>query len=472
MPAVANRRDVESRVRDRRIELSRDTSRMALSLLLVALTGALATSARADDWPAWRGPDGTGVADDAPLPTRWGPDENVAWKAPLRGLGVSSPIVYGDHVFVTYQLGRGVLASGNHPTLVEGADAGADAEQPLGAARAADAGAEPGGVTFVVAAFDRADGSLRWEHEVASDGSLPPVHQKHNLASSSPVTDGERVYAWFGTGQLVALDLDGRLVWERNLGLEYSPFEIQWGHSSSPAVYEDLLILLCDHQPAAYLLALDARTGEERWKVDRGSGMQSYSTPLVVEGPDGDELIVNSSERLDAYDPQTGEHLWYAGEPNRFPIPVATHEDGVLYTTRGYRSGPYMAIRVGGRGEVDDSHVVWRVPTGAPYISSVIHYRGLLYMANGAGILTVVDAATGERVTQERIGGIYTASPVAGDGKIYFAGETGETVVLEAGRTPRVLARNDLGERTIASPAISDGQIFVRTDEHLIRIGD
>ena len=171
--------------------------------------------------------------------------------------------------------------------------------------------------------------------------------------------------------------MNGQLVWERHLGEEYSPFQLTWGHASSPTLYEDLLILLCDHVPAAYLLALDKRTGQEQWKVDRGRNIGSYSTPLVVPGPQGDALIVNSSLRLDAYDPSTGEWLWQAGEPNRFPIGVATYDAGMLYTSRGQRSGPYMAIRLGGRGDVSDTHVEWRVPTGAPYISSILILRRL-----------------------------------------------------------------------------------------------
>ena len=200
--------------------------------------------------------------------------------------------------------------------------------------------------------------------------------------------------------------------------------------------------------------------------------MGSYSTPLVVPGPQGDELIVNSSLRLDAYDPSTGEWLWQAGEPNSFPIGVATYDAGMLYTSRGYRSGPYMAIRLGGRGDVSDTHVEWRVPTGAPYISSILYYDGLIYMANGNGIASGIDAKTGVRVWQERIGGIFTATPVAGDGKVYLLSETGETVVLRAGRTPQILSRNDLGERSLASPAISNGQLFIRTDQYLVCIGD
>ncbi len=244
-----------------------------------------------------------------------------------------------------------------------------------------------------------------------------------------------------------------------------------WGHSSSPTLFEDLLILLCDHEPASYLLAVDKRTGKERWRADRGKGRLSYSTPLVVNTPSGPELIVNSSERVDAYDPRTGAHLWFTGGTNRFPIPMPVFHDGLIYMSRGYRSGPYMAIRPGGRGDVSKSHVVWEAATGAPYISSLVFNAGLIYMATDVGAITVVDAETGQRVFQQRIDGVFSASPVAGDGKIYFVSETGETIVMQAGRTPTVLARNDLGERAVASPAISNGRIFIRTDDHVFCIG-
>jgi outer membrane protein assembly factor BamB len=401
------------------------------------------------------------------LPVRWGRNE-ITWKAPLRGLGVSSPIVWGDRIFATSQLGQAALRAGSHPTLARGQEAAA--EKPLGR-RAAAAGEDPQQVSFLVEAFHRADGRRLWEYRLAAEGPLPPVHQKHNLASPSPITDGELVYAWFGTGQLAAVNLDGKLAWQRHLGKEYSPFEIDWGHASSPALYRDLLILLCDHAPASYLLALDKKTGKERWKVDRGKGLHSHSTPTLVRGPGGDELIVNSSERIEAYDPATGKPLWHTGEPNRFPIPVPSADNGVLYASRGYRSGPYLAIRLGGRGDISRTHIQWLVPTGAPYISSLLYYQGLIYMANDAGIATCVDAKTGEKVWQERVEGIFSASPVAGDGKVYLLSETGETIVLEAGRQFRVLARNDLGERMVASPAISGGQLFIRTDEHLFCIG-
>ncbi len=433
-------------------------------VVLTGARGASPTSAGPDDWPQWRGPAGTRVADGIALPTSWSEDENVAWKVPLRGLGVSSPIVWRDQVFVTYQIGRVPRRGGFHPTLSRGD--GDEGDRLMGeAVGGSDA------VAFAIAAFDRDDGQLRWEHEVGAEGRLFPVHDKHNLASPSPVTDGERVYAWFGTGQIVALNMDGEEAWQRSLDEGGDSFNIGWGHASSPTLYGGSLILQCDHGPSAHLLWLDAHTGEEQRRVPRAVSTTSYSTPSVLPGPDGDELIVNASQRLEAYDPTSGELLWHTGENNSFPVGVPTYADGVLYTSRGHRSGPYMAIRMGGRGDITDSHVLWRVPTGAPYVSSVLLYRERVYMANGSGILSAVDAATGERVWQERVGGVFSASPVAGDGKIYFVSEGGETVVVATDAEPHVVARNPLDGRVIASPAISNGRIFIRADRHLIAIG-
>ncbi len=437
------------------------TTSIVVGLFVVG--GAL----HAEDWPHWRGPDGRRISTEDRLPTRWSHDTGVAWRTPLRGLGVSSPIVSGELVVLTSQIGQGPLRPGSHPALVRGGP-DPDRERPLGGRRVDGDGRD---IVFLVSAFNRGDGSVAWEYEVAAEGELPHGHQKTNMASPSATSDGERVYAWFATGQLVALDMRGEPVWERHLARDYGTYEIVWGHSSSPTVYEDLLILQCDHEPASYLLALDRRTSEERWKVDRGAGLRSFSTPVVVAGPNGDELIVNASERLDAYDPSTGEWLWRAGGPNQYPVPAATYDDrGTVYTSRGHRAGPYMAIRLGGRGDVGETHVAWHVPTGAPYISSILYYDGLIYMANGNGIVTAVDAETGRRVWQDRLGGIYSASPAAGDGKVYFFSETGETLVLEAGRELTVLARNDLGERVVSSPAVSDGRIFIRTDESLVAV--
>jgi outer membrane protein assembly factor BamB len=433
--------------------------------IIVGVLGLL-SPVQAEDWPHWRGPGGNGVAPDAQLPVTWSDTENVAWKARLAGAGVSTPIVTGDRIYVTSQIGRGLRRPGNHPRLVQGGDAAALGERPLTAG-----GADDGRTFFVLEALSRADGSRVWEHRIEARGDLTPVHDKNNLASPSPVTDGTLIYAWFGTGQIVAVDADGRLVWQRHLGEDIAPFDITWGHGSSPVVHGDLLYLLCDHTPASYLLAVDKKTGATRWKADRGEGRSSYSTPLVVERDGRTEIVVNSSARIDAYDAATGAPLWHTGGDNRFPIPSPVTHDGIVYASRGYRSGPYLAIRSGGRGDVSGSHVVWRVATGAPYVSSLLYYQGTIYMANDVGVLTAVDAGSGTRTWQQRVDGVFSASPVAGAGHVYFVAENGDTVVVKAGDTPEVVGRNAIGAHIVASPAISSGQIFLRTDDHLVAIG-
>ena len=434
--------------------------------LVVAAVGLLGVSASAENWPQWRGP---AVSSETRLPQTWSDTQNVAWRAPLSGIGVASPIVWGDRVFVTSQVGAGGSRRG--PRLGQGSEA-SPAERSLGGASGPARAAEGRAVRFVIDAVARTDGKRLWTYELTAEGQVPPVHDKHNLASASPVTDGERVYAVFGTGQVAAVDMAGRQVWTRNLAKEFGAWDINWGNGSSPIVHNGSLILVCYHERTAYLIALDSRTGKQLWKTDRPRGVSSYSTPVVVPGPEGDELIVNSSAGVEAYDPATGRALWHFNEPNQFPIPVAMHHEGVIYLSRGYRSGPYAAFRPGGRGDVSKTHVIWHVPTGAPYISSLVYYDGLLYMAGDVGVITCVDAKTGERVWRERLGGVYTASPMAGDGKVYLFSESGETIVLRAGRTPQVLSRNTINGRVLASPAVSSGRLFVRTDDHLVAIGN
>ena len=425
---------------------------MPRALILATLASSFLT---AQDWPQWRGPSQDGVSPEKDIPTRWSRTENIAWKAPLKGLGTSTPIVLGDRVFLTQQVGDGPYEGRSR-----------DFENAATARRTG----ERGKVQFAVDAFDRRTGKLLWEYLFDADGALQPVHIKHNLSSPSCVTDGERLYAWFGTGQVVALDLTGKLIWRRHIGKEIAPFDVLWGHGSSPALYKDSLLLLCDHPPGAYLLSLDKKTGKERWRADRGKEKRAYTTPFVVPGRDHDELILNSAERVDAVDPSTGEPLWHVGEANRVPVPTPVFHDGVLYVNRGYSSSPYLAVKTGGKGSAAD-RVVWEVRTGGPYVSSLLYYEGLLYMANESGIVSVVDAADGKTLWKERFGGVFSASPVAAGGKVYLVNEDGDTFVLAAGREKKVLETNKLGERILASPAISRGQIFLRSDENLYCIG-
>jgi outer membrane protein assembly factor BamB len=437
--------------------------RILSGILMLLLPIVLA----AENWPQWRGPLGTGTSTEKGLPTEWSMKQNVAWSSALAGLGVSSPVVWGNQVFVTYQLGAGALRQGRHPTFVQEGNPADAGETPLGGARPP---APDEKITFAVAAFRAADGRQLWEHKMDAAGKLPDVHDKRNLATPSPVTDGERVYAWFSTGQLAAVDMNGKTVWTRHLGQEYATFDLDWGHASSPALFRDRLILVCYQGSAAFLLALDKRTGKELWKVERPRDVKSYSTPLIIETDQGPEVIVNSSESMEAFDPATGKSLWRFLEPARFAVPMPVYYDGTLYVSRGYRSGPFWALKAGERNDVPKSKLVWHVETGAPYTSSIVHHDGLIYMATEMGIVTCIDAKTGERIWRERMGGIYSASPVYADGKIYLFSENGEALVLRAGRTPQVLAKNKLDMRVIASPAISGGRIFVRGDRQLVAI--
>ena len=266
--------------------------------------------------------------------------------------------------------------------------------------------------------------------------------------------------------------MNGQVVWTRHLGKEYTPFTTRWGHGSSPTLYKDLLFLLCDHYEASYLLALDKNTGKERWRADRGKEHISHSTPLVIRTSEGEELIINSSNRIDAYDPSTGKLLWYAGKWRQTPIPTPVFHNGLIYMVRGYRNSDFLAIRPAGRGDVTDTRILWRSSGGASYVPSILYYKGLIYVTNEVGIVTCADATDGKTVWRKRLGGIFFASPVAGDNKIFMVSETGETFVLEAGREPNILSQNPLDERIIASPAISDGNLILRSDGTLFCIGE
>ena len=440
------------------------------SLLFAVLVTGLATfdaGLLAQDWPQWRGPSSQGLSSASPLPTTWSRDEHLVWRAPLAGPGTSSPIVWGDLVIVTSQVGRSPRVGRDaHPQLARDDKALAAREGALGGGTA-----RAGPVVFVIEAFDRESGRRRWAYRLPAAGPLPEVHEKHNLATPTPATDGQRIYAWFGNGQLVALDMQGKHVWSRHLGTELGAFRTTWGHGSSPALGDGLLYLLCDHLDQAYLLALDAATGTERWRVDRGRDRVSHSTPVIVHSASGRELVVNSSERVDAYDPRTGALLWYLGSTRQTPVPTPVSADGTVFLSRGYRNSDYLAVRAGGRGDVAGTHVVWQAPSGASYVPSIIHYDGLIYLTNEVGVVTCADARTGETVWRHRLGGVFFASPVAGDGKVYFTSETGETYVLRAGRTATVLATNDLGERFLASPALARGMIILRADAQLFAVG-
>ena len=426
---------------------------MTAAFLLAELLALGPTSAWAQGWPQWRGPTGDGFSQSSSAPITWSPLEGVRWKAVLAGQGTSSPIVAAGQVFITGQRGA-------NPIDQRGA-------QFPGTRPATRAPRNTDDVLLVVQALDLENGESVWTHEFAAEAPLPAVHRNHSWATPSVVTNGHAVFPWFGTGQLVALGLDGQLLWERHLGRDYEPFDLLWGHGSSPALYGDLIVLQCDHPPDGYLLALDVETGRERWRIDRAAAGRSYGTPVIITHEGRDELVVNSGRRIDAFDPRTGAALWHAGRPVELAIGMPVYRRGILYSTRGYSSGPYLAVAMGGAGDVSETHIQWRNATGAPYVSSLLFHDDLLYMANENGLLTVTDATSGDVVSRSRLGGVFTASPIFAAGHIYFLNEGGETIVLRPGPEPEVVARNALGERSLASPAAVGSKILIRTDQSL-----
>jgi outer membrane protein assembly factor BamB len=383
-------------------------------------------------WPRWRGPSGQGLVSGTGYPDRWSGTENVRWKTPIPGGGNSSPIVWGDRIFVT--------------TAYEG------------------------GRRLSVLAFRRADGSRLWE-TFAPDGRRDGgSHFKNGHASATPATDGQRIYVSFGTRGLVALDMNGKVVWHRDLG----QMDAYHGTAGSPLLYKDRIIVYQDQYSGSFIAAFDTRTGQQLWRTPRDASV-GWGTPIAVRVGDHDEIIVNSQQRVHAYDPATGRELWRCGGTTYEVIPTPVVGYGMVFCSSG-RAGPTLAIRPGGKGDVTRSHLAWSSPRGSPFVPSPILYGELLYMVNDmASIVTSLDAATGKTVWQGRLGVAqregFSASPVAVDGKVFFTNDDGETFVLRAGPKFELLHVNRMGEQILASPALVEGRWYIRTARNLVAIG-
>ena len=381
-------------------------------------------------WSRWRGPSGQGLVTGVGYPDVWSATQNVLWKTPVPGRGNSSPIVWGDRVFLTT--------------------------------------AEANGAKLSVVAFRRSDGVRMWSTAVpAAAGNRS--HYKNGHASPTVVADGERVYASFGNS-LAAFDMTGKLVWSADLG-RVSNYH---GPAGSPLLYKDRIILFQDQSANAYIAAFDTRTGKRLWNTPRDATV-GWGTPIAVRVGDRDEIIVNGQSRVQAYDPASGRELWRVRGTTFEVIPTPVVGFGMVFSTSG-RAGPTLAIRPGGHGDVSTSHLAWTSPRGSPFVPSPLLLGQYLYTVNDmASIVTNLDARTGRTVWQGRLGVAqregFSASPVAVDGKLFFTNDDGDTFVLRAGATFELLRVNSLGERTLASPALVDGRWYVRTEQHLIAIG-
>jgi len=407
--------------------------------LIVALS---ICSVRADNWPHWRGPSMNGVSSEKNLPAKWTTEENVIWKLRQPGFSGSTPIIWRDRLFLS-------VADGDNLFLW---------------------------------CVDRTKGQTLWTRPL---GAGNVKMRKQNMSSPSPVTDGVAVYVMTGTGVLKGFDFNGKELWSRNIQKDYGEFGMNWGYASSPLLVDDALYIQVLHgmktDEPSYILRIDKKTGKTRWKVDRPTSAirespDSYTTPAVLKYGKATEIVITGGDCVTGHDAETGKELWRANglNPENDPFyrivasPIVMNE--IIYAPT--RVKPLLALRAGGRGDISKSHVLWSTANG-PDVPTPVTDGVYFYIVNDKGIVWCLDAKTGAEVYgQQRIKpGAYSASPVLADGKIYITSEEGLTTVIKAGPKFEVLAENALNEYCLSSPAISEGQIFIRTAEYLYCIG-
>jgi outer membrane protein assembly factor BamB len=433
------------------------------AFILLALSAPAGRAAGDANWPQWRGPDGSGISAERNLPEEWGETQNVRWKTPLPGKGHSSPIVWGKRVFLTTAVEGPVVPGAKAVThKIEGQDwkhpdsVGADHKH-----------------AFKVIALDRDTGRVLWEQTAWEGTPYDDRHRKSSYASSTPATDGERVYAFFGAEGLYAYDFSGKLVWKADIGKLGT---VGMGTGTSPVIYQNLVIVQADEEEGqnSSIVALDKKTGKQVWRTPRKVQV-SWATPLLVNTGKRTELIASGTESVISYDPATGKELWRAKgvESNAIPSPVATAGHDMVVVSAGFPAKVAYAIRLGASGELKDADIAWKYAKGTAYVPSPILYGDYVYLLTDKGVMTCLDARTGE-VKYEGgrvpVPATFTSSPVAFDGKILLTSEDGDTFVIKAGPKHEVLRTNSLGEPVYASPAVAGGKIFIRGEKHLYAI--
>ena len=437
-------------------------TRTPLAAVALSLAGLSVAVAGADEdryWPQWRGPLGTGEAPLAKPPLEWSETKNVRWKIPVPGIGKSTPVVWEDLVILTSAVPTGKdLPAAATPTPAPGG------RPPQVIPEAA--------FEFVVLAYGRSDGKLRWQRSVKQEKPHEGLHKDGTYASGSALTDGKRVYAFFGSRGLYALDMKGRVLWQKELGLMQT--RNSFGEGASPALHDETLVVTWDHEGADFIVALDAGSGREKWRKQRDEPT-TWATPLVVEHGGRAQVVVGGTNKLLSYDLQTGEPVWQAAglTMNVIPSPVAA--GGVVYAMSGFRGNALRAIRLAdAKGEVTGPPALaWSYDKDTPYVPSPLLVGGGLYfLKSNSGILTALDASSGAARFSERLEAVPNvyASPVAADGRIYVVGREGSVVVLAAGPQLKVLATNRLDDAFDASPALVDRELYLRGAKHLYRI--
>ena len=434
------------------------------------LAPATATAPRPGiDWPQFRGIRASGVAEGHPVTTAWNvaSGQGVAWKTPLPGLGLSSPVVWGDLVCLSTSISgekEAGLKIGLYGNIASVED---DTEHE-----------------WRVSCLDKKTGAVKWQ-QTAHKG-VPKVkrHTKSTHANSTLATDGERLIAFFGSEGLYAYDLKGKLQWKKDLGvLDAGYFQVpeaQWETGSSPVIHDNVVVIQADVQKGSFVGAFDARTGKELWRTARAD-VPTWGTPTIHTVNGRTQVIVNGWHHIGAYDFRTGKEIWKLKGGGDIPVPTPVVHDGLVFITNAHgRVHPVYAIRETATGDItlaegttSNEGVAWSYPRDGGYMCTPLVYRGLVYIVKYNGVLNVYDARTGEKKFQERLAGgtsAFTSSPIAADGKVYFASEEGHVLVLKAGPTYELVAENDMGESVLATPAISEGTLLYRTQGHVMAI--
>jgi len=421
-------------------------------------------------WPSFRGQQASGVAERQNLPDRWDgkAGENILWRTPIPGLAHSSPVVWGNQIFVT-------SASSSDPkaTFRPGLYGDGDASKDRSAHR------------WMIYALDKQTGKVLWERVAHQGVPIEKRHIKSTYANSTPATDGRKVVAWFGSQGVYAYDVSGRLLWKVDLGrLDLGAYDIptyEWGPASSPIIWNNLVILQCDTQSDSFILALDADTGKTVWKTERDE-LPSWGTPTVAITSAGPVLVTNASNYIRGYDPRTGKELWRLGGSSKItaPTPVLADDLFVVASGRGPER-PIFVVKAVARGDLtlpegksSSEAIEWSRTGRGPYMPTPLIYNGIVYVLNNNGLLDAYNLRTGEEVYRQRlpvVGSGFSASPVAADGKIYLSNEDGEMLVIAAGQKFAHIATNSMGEMLMATPALSDGVMYVRSSASLFAVG-
>ena len=439
--------------------------------LLALVSGPAQDGARGVNWPSFRGLNGSGISEGYSTPARWNAEtgENVGWKTPIPGLGHSSPTVWENMIFVT-----SAVSGQEKPVLKVGlyGDIAPVNDDTVHSWR--------------VYCLDRRTGRQLWEQ--TAHAGVPKIkrHTKATHANSTVATDGKHVVAFFGSEGLYCYDLKGKLLWKKDLGLLDSGYYVvpsaQWGSASSPIIYKNTVIVQCDVQKGSFIAAFSLKDGGEIWRTPRND-VPTWSTPAIFETGSRAQLIVNGYRHIGGYDAATGQEIWKLTGGGDIPVPTPVIAHGLVFITNAHgRMAPIYAVRLGATGDISlkgeekaNQHIAWSQTREGAYMQTPLVYGDYLYTCRDNGVLSCYEARTGNRVYQVRLADGrtgFTASPVAGDGKIYFTSEEGEIHVVKAGPEFELLAKNPMGEICMATPAISEGSLFFRTQGHLVAISE